>query len=164
MHNSKNLYFTPSSQGSPKQWGHILKILLPTYYSNGSTHSLTQHSLSTQHSPQHFIALPHCSSQPLPRKALPDPHLTEELQRAEDFTVCSQAGTQPREVSQSQDAFSHWFPPPPRGPAFPRMIPRPHLVQSPAPFLHGEDEGGQDEQSLVTGAPTLGFHLGPRTL
>lgn len=144
-HNSKNLNITKRAPKIP-QWGRILRTPV-------AMAALTRAAPGRELDRTVSLFLASTVQEGTAR-----PHLPE-VQRAEapsspriSSTVCSKAGSRPREVSQSQEALSHLLPPPPRGPASPRLMPRPHLFQSPAPFLHGENEGGQDEESLVTGA------------
>lgn len=87
-------------------------------------------------------------------------------QVAKDFTheVCIKPGTQPGEVSQSQDAFPYLLSLPVSDTQLPQTdVQAPPVPQPPAPFLHRENEG-DEEESLVTGASALGFHLGLKTL
>lgn len=77
-------------------------------------------------------------------------------QLAQDFIQSAESWDPATWGQPKPGCFLPAAPSPPRGPAFPSLMPRPHL--------HGQKEGGENEDSLATGAPTLGFHLGLKTL
>lgn len=97
---------------------------------------------------------------PRDRRYLTPPERGGGSQLTGDFTheVCIKARTQPGEV------------PPLPAPSLSQTLSFPQpgvhalpVPQPPVPFLHRENEG-DEEESFVTGAPTLGFHLGLKTL